>query len=75
MESNNSHVPRDVCRVRFKFNGSVHVCAVLLTCLLFPVLPTIAQNLLSLDSCRAMALRNNKQLNIARFKQDVARDV
>ena len=31
-----------------------------------------AQQLLSLDSCRAMALRNNKQLSISRLKQDVA---
>ena len=33
-----------------------------------------AQQVLSLDSCRAMALRNNKQLAIAALKQDVARD-
>lgn len=32
-----------------------------------------AQQPLSLDSCRALALRNNKQLNIAKLKQDVAR--
>ncbi len=31
-----------------------------------------AQQLLSLDSCRAMALRNNKQMSISRVKQDVA---
>ena len=31
-----------------------------------------AQTLLSLDSCRAMALRNNKQLQVSRVKQDVA---
>ena len=31
-----------------------------------------AQQLLSLDSCRAMALRNNKQLGISRVKQEVA---
>ena len=35
-------------------------------------LPAGAQRLLTLDSCRAMALRNNKQLSIARVKQDVA---
>ena len=34
-----------------------------------------AQGVLSLDSCRAMALRNNKQLSIAQLKQDIARDV
>ena len=31
-----------------------------------------AQQLLTLDSCRAMALRNNKQLGISRVKQEVA---
>ena len=31
-----------------------------------------AQRVLSLDSCRAMALRGNKQLAVARLKQDVA---
>ena len=31
-----------------------------------------AQRILSLDSCRQMALRNNKQLGISKLKQDVA---
>ncbi len=31
-----------------------------------------AQQLLSLDSCRAMALRNNKQLSVSRVKQEIA---
>lgn len=31
-------------------------------------------NGLSLDSCRAMALRNNKQLNVSKLKRDAARD-
>ena len=31
-----------------------------------------AQTCLSLDSCRAMALRNNKQLNASKLKKDVA---
>ena len=31
-----------------------------------------AQRLLTLDSCRAMALRNNKQMRISQVKQDVA---
>lgn len=35
-------------------------------------LPATAQRMLSLDSCRAMALRNNKQLGVAKLKQDVA---
>ena len=38
------------------------------------VLPLEAQTL-SLDSCRAMALRNNKQLSIARAKQQAAMNV
>ena len=33
--------------------------------------PVVAQTL-TLDSCRAMALRNNKQLGVSRVKQDVA---
>ena len=33
---------------------------------------TTAQQLLTLDSCRAMALRNNKQMGVARVKQEVA---
>lgn len=36
--------------------------------------PAAAQQVLSLDSCRAMALRNNKQINIAKLKQQVATD-
>src|SRR5574344_462731 len=31
-----------------------------------------AQRILSLDSCRALAIRNNKELNISKIKQDVA---
>ena len=31
----------------------------------------VAQRLLTLDSCRAMALRNNKQMGVARVKQEV----
>ena len=35
---------------------------------------TVAQaQVLSLDSARALALRNNKELTISRLKQDVAR--
>ena len=35
-------------------------------------MPAMGQQLLTLDSCRAMALRNNKQLSVSRVKQDVA---
>lgn len=45
------------------------------TLLALAALPACAQQMLSLDTCRAMALRNNKQLGIAKLKQDVARDV
>ena len=34
-----------------------------------------AQQMLSLDSCRAMALRNNKQLGVAELKKDVAQNL
>ena len=34
-----------------------------------------AQQALSLDSCRAMALRNNKQLGVAELKKDVAQNL
>ena len=40
--------------------------------LVVAVAPAAAQQVLSLDSCRAMALRNNKQLGVTRLKQDVA---
>ena len=44
---------------------------------LFTFLPFTAtsQRLLTLDSCRAMALRNNKEVRISRVKQDVAANV
>ena len=43
----------------------------LVVCLLSPSVG-VAQTVLSLDSCRAMALRNNKQLQAGRMKQAVA---
>jgi hypothetical protein len=42
---------------------------------LLPACHATAQQLLSLDSCRAMALRNNKQLGVSRLKQDVAKNL
>ncbi len=49
---------------------------IVLVCLLLSCLgETNAQQLLTLDSCRALALRNNKQINISRLKQDVAENV
>lgn len=44
----------------------------LLVCVM---LPMEAQRLLSLDSCRALAIRNNKELRISKFKHDVATNV
>ena len=37
--------------------------------------PMSGQRLLNLDSCRALALRNNKQVGISHIKQDVARNL
>ena len=34
--------------------------------------PAEAQHLLTIDSCRAMALRNNKQMSVSQVKQEVA---
>ena len=44
----------------------------MLNLLLFLPLSSHAQRLLTLDSCRAMALRNNKQISVSKAKQDVA---
>lgn len=41
----------------------------------FLPLPVGAQRLLTLDSCRAMALRNNKQLSVSKVKQDIAANI
>ena len=38
-------------------------------------MPVSAQRLLTLDSCRVMALRNNKQVGISKVKQEVAMNV
>jgi len=53
-----------------KVNGLLPLC---LFC--FLPLSVSAQQLLCLDSCRAMALRNNKQLGVAALKQDVAANI
>ena len=45
------------------------VCFWLLT---IGISPVEAQRVLSLDSCRAMALRNNKQMTVSQLKQEVA---
>lgn len=47
--------------------GSVFIAQ----CALF-ITPAMAQQLLTLDSCRAMALRNNKQVSADQLKQQVA---
>ena len=48
------------------------LCIVLLVGVTMPV---CAQRLLTLDSCRAMALRNNKQMGVAKVKQDIAENL
>ncbi len=40
-----------------------------------PALPAAAQRVLCLDSCRALALRNNKQVAASELRLDVARNV
>lgn len=55
------------------WKGRIVLCAAF--CVLrssFCIPQASAQQVLSLDSCRVLALRNNKQLNIARLKQDLA---
>lgn len=44
----------------------------ILSLLALTMLPVSAQQILTLDSCRAMALRNNKQLNATKLKHNVA---
>ena len=46
--------------------------ALTLGLLLLLPLTAEAQRLLTLDSCRAMALRNNKQMSVSKIKQDIA---
>ncbi|MBP5337740.1 MAG: TolC family protein [Prevotella sp.] len=55
--------------------GGVTVGALTLCLLALLPLPAWGQRLLTLDSCRAMALRNNKQMRVAAVKQDVAANV
>ena len=38
-------------------------------------LPIAAQKVLSLDSCRALALHNNKQINVSKLKQEMALNI
>lgn len=44
----------------------------IMLCLLCCMLSANAQSVLNLDSCRNLALRNNKQLNISKLKKEVA---
>ena len=51
------------------------VLAISFWLLAFGIHPVEAQRVLSLDSCRAMALRNNKQMSVQRVKQEVAKNI
>ena len=51
------------------------VLAISLWLLALGIQPVEAQRVLSLDSCRAMALRNNKQMSVQRVKQEVAKNI
>ena len=57
-----------------KVTWGMRVLLVLLT-FHFSLLTSSAQRLLTLDSCRAMALRNNKQMGVAKVKQEVAANI
>ena len=59
---------------KFKARWWVKVLLVVVTFHL-SLLTSPAQRLLTLDSCRAMALRNNKQMRISQVKQDVAENI
>ena len=51
------------------------VLAISFGLLAFGIHAVEAQRILSLDSCRAMALRNNKQMSVQRVKQEVAKNI
>ena len=61
---------RKKARVRTSRSTKLTRVAMLGLLMLLP-LTSVAQRLLTLDSCRAMALRNNKQLGVAKMKQEV----
>ena len=54
-----------------KSEWTMMVRAIMLGMLLSLPMAGGAQRMLTLDSCRAMALRNNKQMGVARIKQEV----
>lgn len=54
------------------FRNAMARAGMMLGLLLLWPLATEAQRLLTLDSCRAMALRNNKQMSVSKTKQDMA---
>ena len=58
-----------------KVTWGVKVLLVLLTFSLSYLPTASAQRLLTLDSCRAMALRNNKQMGVSKVKQEVAANI
>ena len=63
------------CEVRGTRIHGILAPFALLALLTFSPQHATAQQVLSLDSCRAMALRNNKQMGIARLKQDMAENL
>ena len=66
MQTIQTYWQRRGCRLR--------LAALCLQCAVAALHPSAgtAQTPLTLDSCRAMAVRNNKQLQVSRLKQDVA---
>ena len=51
------------------------ICYLLVLFGVVTALEADAQDVLSLDSCRSMALRNNRQMGVARVKRDMARNM
>ena len=49
--------------------------ALFICLILSSAVPAFAQRVLSLDSCRALALRNNKQLNVSKLKTEMAENI
>ena len=58
---------RNLTKGREETKWAIPVCLLALL-----PLPSASQRLLPLDSCRALALQNNKELSISKVKQDIA---
>jgi len=63
-------------RMKKKKTAGLRLASLAPVCLLALLpLSAVGQQLLSLDSCRAMALRNNKQMDVQQVKLDIAKNI